>query len=356
MKNKISFVIPTLNAEQVLKGCLDSIMIQDYPKDSIEIIIADGGSTDGTIELAKKYGAKVFPNSLKTAESGKAVGVKNTTGEFICLIDSDNRLTNPNWINQMMLPLRSNPAFLGSEPIRFEYRRKEDRFIDRYCALIGMNDPLCLWLGSYDKYCYLTNSWTSLSIPTKHKKGYLELTLYSGNIPTIGANGTIFRKKIFVENPELMKSGYLFDMDILEYLSKKNGPVKFAKVDVGIVHLYCRSSVRKFAKKQLRRVKDFLYREPVTDVFIKGESNERTYTYGQSNSKSLAFSIFKFILSCVLVVPLLYQSIKGYIRKPDWAWFAHPFLCWITLLMYGYGTITSFISRNELSRENWNSN
>ncbi len=50
----ISIIIPTLNSAKTLKGCLESIAIQDYPKDRIEIIIADGGSIDGTIELIEK--------------------------------------------------------------------------------------------------------------------------------------------------------------------------------------------------------------------------------------------------------------------------------------------------------------
>ncbi len=47
----ISIIIPTLNSARTLKDCLDSIAIQDYPKDKIEIIIADGGSTDDTMAI-----------------------------------------------------------------------------------------------------------------------------------------------------------------------------------------------------------------------------------------------------------------------------------------------------------------
>ena len=43
----ISILIPTLNAASVLGKSLESISNQDYPRNKIEIIIADGGSTDG---------------------------------------------------------------------------------------------------------------------------------------------------------------------------------------------------------------------------------------------------------------------------------------------------------------------
>ncbi|MDO8727297.1 MAG: glycosyltransferase, partial [Candidatus Methanoperedens sp.] len=85
----ISIIIPTYNSDKTLSSCLDSIKTQDYRGD-IEIIIADGCSTDNTLEIAQKYTDKIYPNPLKTGESGKAAGVKHAKNEIIALIDSDN--------------------------------------------------------------------------------------------------------------------------------------------------------------------------------------------------------------------------------------------------------------------------
>ena len=52
----ISIVIPTYNSERTLSLCLGSIAEQDYPREKIEIIIADGGSKDRTLEIAEKFG------------------------------------------------------------------------------------------------------------------------------------------------------------------------------------------------------------------------------------------------------------------------------------------------------------
>jgi glycosyltransferase involved in cell wall biosynthesis len=67
----ISVVIPTFNSENTLGMCLESIVSQDYPKDKIKIIIADGGSVDKTLEIAKRYTDKIFNNQLKTGEAGR---------------------------------------------------------------------------------------------------------------------------------------------------------------------------------------------------------------------------------------------------------------------------------------------
>jgi len=56
----ISVIIPTLNEA----GCLRKV-IEDIPEIVTEIIVVDGGSTDGTVELAKSLGVKVVIQEKK---------------------------------------------------------------------------------------------------------------------------------------------------------------------------------------------------------------------------------------------------------------------------------------------------
>ena len=53
MEAKISVVLPSYNQFNYLKGCLDSIISQNYP--NLEIIVFDGGSKDGSIDLLESY-------------------------------------------------------------------------------------------------------------------------------------------------------------------------------------------------------------------------------------------------------------------------------------------------------------
>lgn len=351
----ISIIMPVLNAGKYLSLCLDTIMNQDYPKDNLEIILADGGSTDNTFEIAKEYYGKlkilILNNPLVTSESGKAVGLKKAKGELILLIDSDNLLPSANWLRDMVYPLVHDDEIIGTEPIEYTYRR-QDGFIDRYCALMGMNDPLVFWFGSYDRYNFISKKWTGLDVYQKYKDNYVLVTLESGNIPTIGANGCLFRRSELVNTPELL-GDYLFDMDILEIITAKRGPQKFAKVKIGIIHLYCGSSIKKFIKKQHRRVSDFLYRRSIKDVLMHENFDLRKYAYAKKSSVSIIISLLGFILSCVTVAPLLFHTLIGFIRKKDFAWFAHPLLCWITLLVYSYGVLKAQFVHTEYSRKNW---
>ena len=332
----ITVVIPTLNSGMVLEKCLKSISIQKYPKTKIEILIGDGGSTDNTVSLAKKYSATVIPNKLRTGESGKAVAVKAATGDLIALIDSDNILPNIHWLSDMVQPF-TDKRIIVSEPILYTYR-PQDPLLTRYFALLGMNDPICLFIGNYDRFSYITNRWTDLKFPEVRKHGYLEVTLNREPIPTIGANGTIFRKEYLQKATK--HSDYLFDIDILLKLIRSEGAVKIAKVDTGIIHTFVENDAAKFFRKQHRRINDM--------SFHKAKKNRAVDWEG-----SFMPGILKFVFSSLLIFPILYQTTIGYIRKPDPAWLFHPVACYATLFIYIYGWIRGKIAPAESNREKW---
>lgn len=335
MKNlpSISIVIPTLNAEGPLPECLKRISVQNYPKDKLEIVIADGGSTDKTVEIAKKFGARVVLNKLKTGEAGKAAGVKAAKGEIVALVDSDNYLPGRTWLKKMVVPF-ADPEVIGSEPIEYTYR-KSDGYITRYCALIGMNDPICLFLGNYDRWNYLNQNWTGLPVKTQDKGNWLKLTLEKYKMPTIGANGTMIRRALIMNK----FNDYLFDIDEIYGLMEK-GQNKFAKVNVGIIHVFS-GTVRTFIRKQKRRIKDYAYYQKL---------GIRKYPWSKLNK----IGFIKFVLYSALWLPTFGQAVVGYIKKPDMAWFFHPLACWLTLWVYGTGRIGQLIfGAKELNRAGW---
>lgn len=334
---KVSFIIPVLNAQKVLNSCLSSINKQNYSKSNYEIIIIDGGSTDKTLSIAKTYNSKIYKNPLKTAEAGKAVGIKQAKGQYICLIDSDNILPSTNWLKKMLFPLEENNQIIGSEPIKFTYR-KNSGFIERYSALIGANDPYAFITGVYDRQNLINNKWTGLKIDQIDKKQYLEVILKPNtSIPTIGANGTIFRSNFLKKN---LKSDYLFDIDIIsQVINQTKKPLLFAKVKIGIIHTFCENSLPKFIRKQNRRITDYFYYQ-----------NLRQFNWDQTNKSG----VFKYALYTLLIIPTLITSILGFIKKPDFAWFFHPFACLITLWMYTFTTIKYRLGLlKPLNRKTW---
>ncbi|MEK7169126.1 MAG: glycosyltransferase family 2 protein [Patescibacteria group bacterium] len=330
---KVSIITATLNSARTIDEYFDGINSQIYMGE-IEIIIPDGGSSDKTLEIARKNNAKIYFNKLKTAEAAKALGVKKATGDIIALIDSDNITTDKKWLEKMVIPFMEDSEIIASEPILYTYR-EDDHWLTRYFALIGMGDPINLFIGNYDRYSYVTDKWTGLNLETKSKKGYLKILLKE-KIPTIGANGFLIKRKILTKN---VLGDYLFDVEVLELLVQK-GAVQIAKVDTGVVHLFS-GDVWTFIRKQRRRIRDYLYYK---------SANKRN---GSGNLNYVYFGIIKFIFSCIFIIPLIMQSIAGYSRKKDWVWLFHPLACYITLLAYSYETIRSIFVKEEFTRKGW---
>lgn len=81
----LSIVIPTLNEEISLSLLLESIKKQGI--DDCEIIVADAGSIDKTIEVAGNYGCKIISGG--NPPKGKNEGAKVATGDLVLFIDAD---------------------------------------------------------------------------------------------------------------------------------------------------------------------------------------------------------------------------------------------------------------------------
>lgn len=336
----ISVCMATLNAEAVLDECLRRLSEQDYPKDKIEIIVGDGGSTDKTRSIIENYGGKIYDNPLKTGESGKAVAVRHAKNELVLILDSDNFLPDRDWLKKMVAPF-AEPEIKMSEPIKYTWR-KEGGYIERYCALIGMNDPVCLFLGNYDRWNHLTQKWTEVKHKEEDKGEYIKIRLDKSGIPTVGANGTVFRRK-FLES--INNGKYLFDIDVIAKEISERDYINIAKVKVGIIHTFCEDDLRKFVRKQKRRVRDYVFHQ-------KNKSRAFDWSKFEFGGES-SLGLIKFVVYTVLIFPLFFQAMLGYNRKKDIAWFFHIPACWVTLVVYSWGKFYGFFNQSEMSRENW---
>jgi succinoglycan biosynthesis protein ExoA len=86
----ISVVIPIRNEELHIGAVLDRLLEQNYPRDRMEIIVADGNSTDRTAEVVKGYAASnvtYVPNPAQLSSAGRNVGIRKSRGDIIIFID-----------------------------------------------------------------------------------------------------------------------------------------------------------------------------------------------------------------------------------------------------------------------------
>jgi GT2 family glycosyltransferase len=85
----VSIVLPTFNERAYIRDCLASLAAQDYGE-IVEILVIDGGSTDGTVDIAESFGqpVRVLPNPRVSAAAALNVGLAAATGDIVCRADA----------------------------------------------------------------------------------------------------------------------------------------------------------------------------------------------------------------------------------------------------------------------------
>lgn len=100
----ISVIILSYNEEAVIEDCLKSV--HGFAD---EIILIDSRSTDKTVEIAKKYKAKVVEHGLTSFSEQRNIGLEKAKGDWIYYLDADERLT-PDFIEEAKDIISSHDA------------------------------------------------------------------------------------------------------------------------------------------------------------------------------------------------------------------------------------------------------
>ena len=90
---KVSIIIPCRNEEKFIGMCLDSLLVQDYPKEHLEIFVVNGMSEDRTRQIVGNYSKKhsfikLIDNPQKNTPYALNIGIKNAKGEIIIRMDA----------------------------------------------------------------------------------------------------------------------------------------------------------------------------------------------------------------------------------------------------------------------------
>ena len=112
---KVAIIIPTLNEENFIAKCLDSVIDQSYPIGQMDVMVVDGGSTDRTRNIVAGYSEK-YPNIRLLHNPGKIqsiafnIGVRNSDAPFIVRLDA-HALYDKDYISICHELLKKNPRY-----------------------------------------------------------------------------------------------------------------------------------------------------------------------------------------------------------------------------------------------------
>ena len=105
-KNKISIIIPCRNEEKYIEGCLNSVLRNEYPEESIEVLIIDGKSTDSTRKIIDRFTNKygfiyLLNNNNLTVPYAMNLGIKESSGDYIIRLDSHTEIPD-NYFSELI--------------------------------------------------------------------------------------------------------------------------------------------------------------------------------------------------------------------------------------------------------------
>ena len=306
---RITFIMPTLNAETILDNCLASIARQTYPRDRYEIILADAHSTDRTREIARKYGAIVLDDNGKNMEEGKRLALLHATGEYIVFVDADNEITHVDYIELAVRALMANPQALGVE----SYYLPSDK-MSSFCAylthLLHISDPIC-WLMSANPQLAA-------------RKGDVErwqLPVGTFSYP-LGANGFVYRR---ADLQSVQANEKFQDTHIAMFLMK-NGRREWLRIHGRGVHHYYVQTLWGFVQKRRRATVHFLRVQEEMPVNWMKEKP--------------AMPLWMAAVYCVTFIGPAFHVLRGLFRNGNARWFWHLAACPASVLGNAWGVLT----------------
>jgi glycosyltransferase involved in cell wall biosynthesis len=93
---KITIVIATYNSMHVLPKVINAIEKQTFPRENVEILLVDGGSSDSTLEYGESRGCQVILNPRTEPVYAKYLGFVNCKTRYLIYLDHDEVYINEN--------------------------------------------------------------------------------------------------------------------------------------------------------------------------------------------------------------------------------------------------------------------
>lgn len=279
---KLSIIITAKNQEDPkLKALLQSIDFQSF-LDYEVLVITEG-----------------------TAESAKAIGLKQARGKVVCFLASDNLLADPLFLYKCMKSM--DRGYSATTTLGYSYFVNDD-ILNRYFALIGVNDPIPYYLDKNDRFPH------GIDFGNKDLKKFR----------TFGDNGFFIRRDLIMQSD--LEHYYHID-NVYDIWDKIKDDFYYTP----FVTIWHRTggNIVKFFMKRLK------YADQFNTPYRRFHMVER-----QDIPK-----LIWFVLCTITFIEPISVSIRGYRSVRDKAWFFHLPVCLITLGVYSTWVLTNMLKR-----------
>lgn len=294
----ISVIIPVRNEEKNLKEFLPLIKKLNKPQD-YELIIVDGCSSDKTVNVAKKYGAKVFAQKGKLGvANAKNIGLKNAKSNIVLFLEADHRIKDRNIFKKLerkFKDLKLDAATVFIWPIRSNFLSKiisVESDITHYskdprptCTLSMFKKSVLKKVGGYDENLgYGEDQELAERIRKNFKK-----------IGIIKDSGLYFKQ--ITSWKRLFRQGLWYGRNFIDYLKKTKNFIKLFWILVNVFSI------------------------PFLILFI------------------LAQNLLYGILVCIVYLPIVSYSLKAFVITKN----PYSFLLPLVKVVRSYGEVIGIL-------------
>lgn len=257
----LSIVMPTLNAEKTISMALGSIASQSCPQTMVEVIVADGGSNDRTVEIARKFGATVIANPRVLIEDGKIMGLSVARGSYAMLMDSDEVLVDPDALLKKIALLQAHP----------EVRNVVTAGLLNPPGFPGINDytnrfgePFSFFLYRLDGGDYVSSLRENYTIDYEDESSLIVRFREGETLPICDAGGHCFDLRYLRE-----LTGRDYVPSLFNRMARETNRLAVVKGDF-MLH-YSTVSVRQLVKKLNWRIITNMHREIGNEGYVNRE-------------------------------------------------------------------------------------
>lgn len=318
----ISVIIATFNSSKLLPRTLTALVNQTYPRDRMEILMVDGGSTDDTLGIAEKYGCIVINNPETEPVHAKLLGIQNAKGKYLMTLDHDEVLVNPNSIEKRIGLLEDYPAC----KVAFcsGYKRPDDYpLLNEYISEFG--DPFSLFMFNFSKgYVFHERGLKKICEVEKEENDFILVSFeHTKLLPIIElcCLATIVNIEWFKIHSNVSSDSR--DMAHLFYIMLSLGYSKTVMLKHDPLVHYSADSMKAYFPKLKWRIRNNIH---FVDKGENGFAGRQKYI-GYSKYKKFLFIPYTVFVPCCFI-----HGIYLSVTRKNPVYLLHPFLCWYVLI------------------------
>src|SRR6266850_233530 len=168
---KVTVLIPAHNEEKVIGYTLDAMKLLEYPRDRLDILVINDGSSDATAEIVRRsaeHDARIRLFTVPAGEGGKGksralnLGLRQTDADYVAVYDADNTPV-PSALRYLMAQLLRDPT-LGAVLGKFRTVNKKRNLLTRFINIETLSFQSMLQAGRWRLFKVATLPGTNLVI------------------------------------------------------------------------------------------------------------------------------------------------------------------------------------------------